>query len=166
MFKIGERVVHPHHGAGIVVDIEELKCFGSDKQYYSIELLNDSGTLVIAVENAEKERIRRPIPQIKLGQVWRVLRAAPKTLPSDHNERYELVKGKLCGGDVLQVAEAVRDMSWKDQHVRSLTIEGKRLYDKGMMLLAGEVAVVQNSDFGVAEARISRVLREDLASAL
>ena len=158
MFEVGDRVVHPHYGAGEVIEIAELGCFGACRLYYAIDLLNDAGRLVVAVENAEREGIRRPIRAVQLGQVWRVLCAAPKALPTDHNERYELLKDKLRGGNILQVAEVLRDMSWKDRHVRSLTLEGKRLYDKGMMLLAGEVALVQNGDFGAAEAQIAAFL--------
>jgi RNA polymerase-interacting CarD/CdnL/TRCF family regulator len=56
----------------------------------------------------------------------------------------------------------LRDLSWKDYHVRSLTSEGKRLYDKAMKLLATEVAVVQGSDRETVESEVSRVLNENV----
>jgi CarD family transcriptional regulator len=164
VFQVGDTVVHPGYGAGKVVDIEKLSCLGSDKSYYSIKLLDGSETQVwVPVQDAEKKGIRPPIASSQLSEVWRLLRAQPKTLPSDHQQRYGIVRQKLENGDVLQIAEALRDLSWKDYHVRSLTSEGKRLYDKAMKLLATEVALVRGSDPDRVESQISRVLDENIA---
>ena len=164
MYQVGETVVHPGYGVGKVVDIERLSCLGSDKQYYSVKLLDGSGTQIwIPVRDAEEKGMRRPIQESQLNKIWRRLRSEPKALPSDHKERYAIVRQKLGDGDVLRIAEALRDLSWKDAQVRSLTSEGKRLYDKAMQLLASEVSVVGGSDPDGVEAQISRILSENMA---
>jgi len=71
---------------------------------------------------------------------------------------------KLRGGDVFQVAEVVRDTFWEDHHSRRLTIQGKRLYERGLVFLTSEVAVMQGCDFAVAEAKISNMLEASLVS--
>ncbi len=91
-----------------------------------------------------------------------MLRADPQVLPTDHEKRYELLKDRLRGGDVLQIAAALRDMAWREEQERRLTKQGKRLYDEGIMLLAGEVAIVQGSDLSTAEAQILETLRESV----
>jgi RNA polymerase-interacting CarD/CdnL/TRCF family regulator len=165
MFQVGDAVVHPGYGAGKVVNIEQLSCLGSNKQYYSIKLLDGSDTLVwVPVKEAEAKGVRRPISESRLEQIWHRLRAQAQELPSDHNKRYEIIREKLENGNVLHVAEALRDLSWKDYHVRSLTSEGKRLYDKGMKLLATELAVVRDSDPEEIETEISNVLIENVTS--
>ncbi len=164
MFHVGEAVVHPAHGPGRVVKIKQLASLGSEKSYYSIQLLDGSEMQVwVPVREAEEKGIRRPIKASVLRRVWRLLRATPESLPSDHQERYRIVREKLEHGDILQIAEALRDLAWKDSHVRSLTSEGKRLYDKGMKLLATEIALVEESDREAIEARIARVLSEGMA---
>jgi len=164
VFQIGDVVVHPGYGVGKVVDIEKLSCLGSDKRYYSIRLVADAGTQVwVPVQEAEGRGVRRPIPRSQLKEIWRALRAKPEPLPSEHQKRYGIVRQKVDDGDSLQIAEALRDLSWKDYHVRSLTSEGKRLYDKAMKLLATEVAVVQGSDRKTVESELSRVLNENVA---
>ncbi len=164
MFQIGDAVIYPGYGAGKVTDIEKLACLGSDKQYSSIQLLDGTKTRVwVAVQDAKKKGMRRPIPKSQLDQVWRCLRTEPESLPSDHKERYELVREKLENGNILHIAEALRDLSCKDYHVRSLTSEGKRLYDKGIKLLTTEVATVQESASDTVEAEVSRVLSDSIA---
>ncbi|MBN1584119.1 MAG: hypothetical protein JXA89_25640 [Anaerolineae bacterium] len=163
MFQVGDAVIHPHRGAGKVVEIEKLQCLGSDKWYYSITLVDGSGTQVwVAVQDAERDGVRYPISKSQLNRVWRILRAEPEPLPADHNERHQLLQEKISSDVFGVVAEAVRDMYWKDHRVRSLTIVGKRLYERGMMLLASEVAVVQGSDYAAAEAMIADILGASL----
>jgi CarD family transcriptional regulator len=165
MFRIGDTVIHPGYGAGTVVDIEELQCLGNDKPYYSIELSDESKTRVwVPVKDAGKKGVRHPTPKSQLSQIWRVLRAEPETLSPDHNERYKSLQEKLRGGDISQVAKVVRDMFWKDHRSRKLTIQGKRLYERGLVFLTSEVAVMQGCDFAVAEAKISNILEASLVS--
>ena len=165
MFQVGDTVIHPGYGAGTVIDIKEQLFLGSDEPYYTIELLDGSKTRVwIPVKDAEKKGVRHPTPKSQLGQIWRVLRSEPETLPSDHSKRGELLREKLRGGDIFQVAKVVRDLFWKDHRSRRLTIQGKRLYDRGLTFLASEVAVVQGCDLAVAEAKISNILEASLAS--
>jgi CarD family transcriptional regulator len=165
VFRVGDTVIHPGHGAGTVVDIEKLQCLGSNKLYYSIALSDGSKTRVwVPVRDAEKKGIRHPTLKSQLGQIWRVLRSDPEALSPDHRERYELLQEKLRSGDIFQVVEVVRDMFWKDHRSRRLTITGKELYDKGLLLLTSEVAVVQDCDLAAAKAMISGMLGASLAA--
>jgi len=165
MFQIGEAVVHPGHGPGKVVDIKKLLYADNDKRYYKIKLLSEAETIVwIPVRDAEEKGVRCPVSRARLSEIWRLLRAKPGPLPSDHKKRYAYLQEKLDHGDVLQIAEALRDLRWKDYHVRSFTVEGKRWYDKGMKLLAAEIALVQGSDPETVEDQLSRVLGENVAS--
>jgi CarD family transcriptional regulator len=165
MFQIGDTVIHPGYGAGTVVKIEELQCLGSNKLYYSIKLSDGSKTCVwVPVGDARKRGVRYPTLKSQLGKIWRVLRAGPGTLSPDHKERHESLQEKLRGGDILRVAEVVRDMFWEDHRSRRLAIMGKELYDRGLMLLASEVAVVQDCDSAAAEAMISDILGASLAA--
>ena len=165
MFQIGEAVVHPGHGPGNVVDIERLSLSNSNKQYYKIRLLDEAEmTVWVPVKDAEAHGVRCPVSRSRLNEIWRLLHTKPGTLPSDHKERYAQIREMIENGDVLHIAEALRDLRWKDQHVRSLTIEGKRLYDKAMKLLATEVSLVEGSDRETVEMELSRVLNENVAS--
>lgn len=165
MFQIGDVVIHPGYGAGTVVGIEKLPCFGSNKPYYSIELSDEPKTRVwIPVSGAGERGVRHLTPMSQLGQMWGILRADPEALSPDHDERHESLQGKLRGGDIFRVAEVVRDMFWENHRAHRQTIVGKKLYDRGLMLLTSEVAAVQGCDLAVAEAEISNILGASLAA--
>lgn len=161
-FRVGDKIIHPSHGAGVVTEIKELGFFGrKSKPYYSIELLSEPGTVVmVPVKDASKVGLRPPLSSSQLRKLWRRLRGEPNALPADHKERYSVVRTAIEDGDVFGIAEVLRDLWWKDYTVRKLTTEGKRLYAKGMRLLASELAAIQDSGLEEAEAKISETLDE------
>jgi CarD family transcriptional regulator len=165
-FKIGDTVVHPNYGAGIIIEIKELEFLDVQKKpYYSIQLLSQPETTVmVALRNAKEVGLRPTVSQSRLSRIWRILRSRPKELPSNHNKRYEMLKDKLQSGSVFRIAEVLRDLSWRNAKKRKWTIRGKRLYDRGMELLAGEIAGSRHWEVDAAEDRISRALSQNMAT--
>ena len=166
-FHVKEAVVHPNYGTGVITEIKERHIYGQGKRYYSIDLLGDPGTTVmVPVGKEESVGLRRPIPRNRLSRLWRILRAEPDALPSDHKERYALIQEKLQDCDFFHVAEAVRDLAWRREEKRHLTTVGKRLYETGLGFLASELAAVQGSDVDTAEAQIAKRLEASVTSAV
>jgi len=164
VFKAGDAIVHPIRGAGLVVRIEERQWRGSSDMYYRIKLLGQPSTsLMVPINLAERIGLRRAIPRSQLGRIWRVLHTASRMLPTDHKERYQLLEDKLHAGNVLQVAEAVRDIAWRRQQGSNLTTQDKRIYEEGIMLLTGEIAATQDIPLADAEAEVRTRLRESLS---
>jgi CarD family transcriptional regulator len=165
MFEVGDTVVHAHRGAAQIVDVDKLKCLGSDKEYYAIRLLNGTDTRVwVAVQDAENGELRQPLTKRRLAQVWRVLKTKPHELPLDHKERYKEIETKLNSGDPVQVAEALRDLVWKKEVVRPLTAEGRRLRQRCVDNLSSEVAVAQGDSLESVQEEISAVLDKNIAA--
>lgn len=163
MFQIGDTIIYPGYGAGTVIRIERLQCLGSNKLYYAIELSDESKTRVwIPVGSAGERGVRHLTPLSQLDRMWHILRAEPEPLSPDHDKRRESLQEKLRGGDIFQVAEVVRDMFWEDHRSRRLTVIGKELYDRGLMLLTSEIAAVQGCDLMAARAEISNTLGASL----
>lgn len=165
VFHIGDKVFHPVHGAGTIIEVKERHSLGSARRYYSISLLSQPKTvLMVPVKGAQEIGLRPPLQQSDLARVWGVLKEEPETLPTDHEQRYELLKDRLREGDTLHIAAALRDMAWREETERRLTKQGKQIYEDSLMLLAGEVAIVQDSDLAAAEAQIVEALRESVTT--
>ena len=163
-FQVGETVVHPDYGAGVITEIQERRSLGPSKRYYSIELLGDPRTTVmVALDKEVSVGLRQPIPKARLSRLWRILRAEPEVLPDEHKERYAVIEGKLEEGDIFQITEAVRDLAWRREEKRNLTTVGGRLYETGLGFLASELAGVQGSDVDTAKAQIAERLADSIA---
>jgi len=155
MFEVGDVVVHPIRGAGVVTDIKELQRRGNNRQYYKIRLLSHARTsLMIPVKGASARGLRRAIKESRLNRVWHVLCSNPKKLPADYEARYELLEHKLRSGDLFQVAEAMRDLTWRRQEENGLTWGERQVYRRGIKLLAGEIAAAQGTGVLDAEAEV------------
>jgi CarD family transcriptional regulator len=155
MFEVGDAVVHPVRGAGVVTDIEELQRDGGNKAYYKIKLLSQVRTsLMVPVKDATTRGLRRAIRRSKLSRVWRVLLGKPKRLPADYRTRYELLEEKLQSGNLLKIAEVVRDLARRLQNQNSPTVGDRRKYRQGMKLLAAEIAAARDDDLAHVEAQV------------
>jgi len=164
MFKKGDAIIHPVRGAGVIERIVERKRRGDITLYYKIKLLGQPGTnVMIPINAAEGLGLRPAIRQTELSRIWGVLRDSPHKLPADHKVRYRFLEDKLRTGDVLQVAEVVKDMAWRRQEEGRLTTVGKRIYEEGVMLLAGEIAAARGTDLADAEAEVRGKLRDSLS---
>ena len=163
-FTTGDAIVHPIRGAGVVERIVERTRHGNAESYYRIRLLGQSGTtLMIPTSVTEKLGMRCAISQSDIKRLWRILLATPRRLPDRYKELRYLLQGKLGTGDIFQVAEAVRDMAWRQQETYlSATI--KRLYEEGIRLLVGEIAAAQDIEFADADTQFRARLREHLSS--
>jgi RNA polymerase-interacting CarD/CdnL/TRCF family regulator len=118
---------------------------------------------MVPVGKEESFGLRRPVAKNRLGRLWRILRAEPDDLPTDHKQRYAVIEEKLQDCDFFQIAEVVRDLAWRREEKRHLTAVGKRLYKTGLGFLASELAAVQGSDVDTAEAQIAERLEASIA---
>jgi RNA polymerase-interacting CarD/CdnL/TRCF family regulator len=161
MFKVGDAIMHPIRGAGIIVDLIKRQWHGNDKMYYKVELLSHPDTNLMIPTGAAKDLgLRHVISKFTLKKVWRVLGSAPKELPSDHKKRYAALDDRMHTGDALQIAGVVRDIEGRHQEKGRLTTVGKRKYEAGINILAGEIAAVQGVDVSQAEVLIREKLME------
>jgi len=165
MFHKGDPVVHPGYGAGIVDEIKALEFLGNKrKRYYAIHLLAEPETTVmVPVRDEDKVGLRPPLPQSRLKRIWRVLRSDPDKLPKDHKKRHAQLTEKLYDASAVEVAEVLRDLAWRRERRNRFTIRGRRLYERSLDLLAGEVASTQGTDVSDAKIKISDVLDRSLA---
>jgi RNA polymerase-interacting CarD/CdnL/TRCF family regulator len=162
MFEVGDAVVHPAQGPGVVTDIEELHRRGRDRSYYKIELTSPPRTSVmVPVSDAEEHGVREAMPASKVKRVWRTLDTAPQSLPEDFAARRAALKEKLGSGETRQVAEALRDMAWRRRQ-EGLTTTERRLYRRGMNVLAGEIAATRGADLEAVKLQVGSRIHEGL----
>jgi CarD family transcriptional regulator len=164
MFDIGDKVVHPIHGAGLVKGIKKQDLLEQYHRYYVIDLAVDDRTLMIPVSKAEEIGLRSISQEAALAQVWHTLGVAARTLPDDYRKRQERIQEKLKTGDAIEVAEVIRDLSALKCE-RHLTSFDTKLLERAQQFLAGEVALVEEVQVGKAERMISETLYSRVGSA-
>ena len=155
VFNVGDKVIHPAYGAGTIVTIQEKQVGDQERTYYIIELLTQSGTLMVPISRADDLGLRPPVEEA--DQVLDVLTSEPAVLSDDHRQRQELINTDLRSGDVLRISEAVRDLANRER-VAKLTEADQKLYRRAQGFLAGEIALSQDVEVEIAQDQVASVL--------
>jgi len=160
VFKVGETVVYPHHGAALIEAIETRTIKGEEVQYLVLKVQQGDLTVRIPADNVEVVGVRDVVGQEGLDRVFEVLRAPHTEEPTNWSRRYKANWEKLTSGDVNKVAEVVRDL-WRREKDRGLSAGEKRMLAKARQILVGELALAESTD----EAKADTILDEVLAAA-
>jgi CarD family transcriptional regulator len=115
IFKVGDTVVYPHHGAALIEAIETRTIKGEAKEYLVLKVAQGDLTVRVPAETAEYVSVRDVVGQEGLDKVFQVLRAPHTEEPTNWSRRYKANLEKLASGDVNKVAEVVRDLWRRDQ---------------------------------------------------
>ncbi|OFP51853.1 CarD family transcriptional regulator [Propionibacterium sp. HMSC067A01] len=159
-FNVGETVVYPNHGAAVIEDIETRTIKGEEKLYLVLRILGQNDLVVrVPASNLDLVGVRDVVDDEGLENVFEVLRKTNVEEPSNWSRRYKANLEKLHSGNVLKVAEVVRDL-WRRERDRGLSAGEKRMLSKARQILVSELALAKK----VADDRAEEILDEVLAS--
>ncbi|MET3808539.1 MULTISPECIES: CarD family transcriptional regulator [Nakamurella] len=157
VFKVGETVVYPHHGAALIQATETRIVKGEERLYLVLKVAQGDLTVKVPAENAEIVGVRDVVDQTGLNKVFDVLRAPHTEEPTNWSRRYKANLEKLASGDVNKVAEVVRDL-WRRDKERGLSAGEKRMLAKARQILVSELALAEGTNEDKAEGILDEVL--------
>jgi len=156
-FKVGETVVYPHHGAATIEAVEVRTIKGVDKEYLVLKVAQGDLTVRVPSENVELVGVRDVVNAEGLERVFDVLRQPYTEEPTNWSRRYKANLEKLASGDVIKVAEVVRDL-WRRDKERGLSAGEKRMLSKARQILVSELALAEHTNEDKAETLLDEVL--------
>ena len=161
MFEVGDKVVHPAHGAGVVAGIEEKELLEGFTYYYIIELAATEMKLMIPVRTAEEIGLRPVARPTQIEAIYKTLQAEPRDLINDFKKRQVLLTEQLKSGDIVDVAEVVRDLYWRN-HDSQLSPTESRQLESAKHQLAGELSLAEDADVEESLAQIDKTLQRSV----
>src|SRR5680860_215956 len=157
LFEVGETVVYPHHGAATISEVKTRTVKGEEKLYLKLRVTQGDLTIEVPAENVDLVGVRDVIGREGLDKVFEVLRAPFTEEPTNWSRRYKANLEKLASGDVIKVAEVVRDL-WRRDKDRGLSAGEKRMLAKARQILVSELALAQKTNDDQDEAILAAVL--------
>ena len=145
MFEIGDRVVYPMHGAGVIEAIEEKEILGVRKKYYVMKLPVGEMKVMIPVDSILRVGLREVIDKNKIEEVFAVLKNPNGEMSSNWNRRYRHHLEKIKSGDILEVAEVVRNLTRRDRE-KGLSTGERKMLDNSKQIMVSELLLVQGID--------------------
>lgn len=159
MFQIGDKIVHPMHGAGIVESIVTKKVNGVVRDYYTLKLPVRAMLVMIPVESSQEIGVR---PVVDSEFAARVLDAIPSievNMTQNWNRRYRENMERLKSGNLFEVARVVKGLSLRDKNHGLSTGERKMLHSAKQILIS-EIVLSRSCSYEDVEERINLALTQ------
>lgn len=157
MFQVGDKIVHPMHGAGVIDSIVQKKINGVVRDYYTLKLPVGGMMVMIPTENSAEIGVR---PICKGSEADKVIAAIPDIevdMEQNWNRRYRENMIRLKSGDLLEVARVIKGLMLRDE-ARGLSTGERKMLHSAKQILISEVVLSQNTSYEAVEARINTAL--------
>ena len=145
MYQIGDRILYPMHGAGIIREIEKREILGSVKEYYILHVPCGDMKVMIPVDNCDAIGVRPIVSEEEIRTAMDILKQDSTQMIGNWNKRYRENMEKIKTGDITLVAEIVRNLTRIDRENR-LSAGEKKMLTNVRKILQSEIMLVRNID--------------------
>ena len=148
-YKVGDKVVYPHHGAGKIVKKDKKDVLDQQREYLTIQILYNEMTVEVPSDSADRAGLRKVIAEETVDEVISVLNDDGSSMPKNWNRRFKHNRDKIKTGDIFELAEVVRNLSIRELD-KGLSTGEKQMFGRAKKILASELMYAR--DMGEEEA--------------
>ncbi|MDR2163000.1 MAG: CarD family transcriptional regulator [Clostridiales Family XIII bacterium] len=157
MYSIGDKIVYPMHGAGVVESIEDRQILGESRRYYILRLPIGEVTIMIPCDSTDTVGVREVIGRKELKSVDKALKGNSDEISGNWNRRYRDNMEKLKSGQLPSVCEVVRNLM-RAEKKKKLSMGEKKMLTSAKQILMSELILVSERDAVEIEEHISMLV--------
>lgn len=157
-FRVGDRIAHPMHGAGVIDSIVTKRINGQDRDYYVLKLPTGGMQVMVPVETSDVIGVR---PIVNPEQAENILGAIPGIrveMTSNWNKRYRENMLRIKSGDLMEVASVVKGLMQRDRERGGLSTGERKMLHSAKQILISEIVLSESSSYEEVEARLDRAM--------
>jgi CarD family transcriptional regulator, regulator of rRNA transcription len=158
-FRIGDKVVYPNHGVGIIEEITSRSVNGIPEEFYMLRIHSNASLVMVPTANVKSVGLRRIIKKADVEGLFKILEDDFFEPEADWKGRYKDHSEKMRTGSIFQVAEVLKNLVYLS-FKKSLSFREKRMLDRAKQLIISEVATVRNLNEKSVEDQIDRALTQ------
>ena len=159
MFSIGDLVVHPMHGAGVIDDIVRERVAGTTKEYYVFKMPMGGLILKIPTENSHAIGIRKVISKAEADELLEEIPAIAVEHNANWNKRYQENLLRLKSGDLREVAQVIKGLMRRDT-LRGLSTGERKMLHSAKQIMISELVLVLDSDYKSVEGQLDHAMSQ------
>lgn len=156
-FRVGEKVVYPNHGVGIIEQVTSRSINGVPEEFYMLRIHSNASLVMVPTANVKSVGLRRIIKKSDAEGLFKLLEEDFYEPEADWKGRYKDHSEKMRTGSIFQVAEVLRNLVYLS-YKKSLSFREKRMLDRARQLIVTEVATVRGLSEKVVEEQVDRAL--------
>ncbi len=154
MFVIGDYIVHPMHGAGVIENIISKRINGDEREYYVLKLPVGDMVVMVPVLGCENIGVRPVVNSTEADSVLDAFSDIEVSMTQNWNKRYRENMDKIKSGNLLEVAEVVKGLMCRDAD-RGLSTGERKMLHSAKQILVSELVIALNTDYENIEMRLS-----------
>lgn len=144
VFKVGDKVVYPAHGVGVIDAIQSSSVSGSEQKFYKITILDNGAKIMVPISQVETVGLRRIVDAKTIEKVYCILRDRKVTVDTQTwNRRYREYTQKLKSGSLFEIAKVIRDLSVLKED-KELSFGERKMLDTAQGLLIKEISIARS----------------------
>jgi CarD family transcriptional regulator len=159
VFRKGDTVVHPEHGAAVIEELRDREFLGEKRKYLVLRVAYGDLTLMVPVDSTDEVGLRQVVSKNEVKKVLKVLTENESSMAANWSRRFKNNMEKLHSGDPYQVAEVLRNLAIRDRE-KGLSAGEKRMIQKARQILISELSYATGKTEADAEIMIDEVLDE------
>lgn len=156
-FAVGEKVVYPNHGVGVIEQVTQKLISGKPEEFYLLRIQATSSLVMVPISNVESVGLRKVIGKADVDQLFKLLRDGFNEPQADWKDRYKDNAEKMRSGSIYQVAEVLKNLVYLS-YKKPLSFREKKMLERAKQLVVSEVAIVKNLPESMVESQIDKAL--------
>ncbi len=157
VLKIGDKVIYPNQGLGIIENIQEENYFGQDFQIYHVRILANDTLVLVPFSNAEEIGIRKPISEESIQDIFDFIRNGGVDVTMNWKGRYKEHIDLMKSGTIQDMALVLKSLYYL-QLIKPLSFREKKMMEKAKDLIVIEISEVSSSPFEEIEVQVLEML--------
>lgn len=162
-FQIGDKVIYPNHGLGVIERIEEKTILGTTCGFYSLRIASNDTTVLVPVSNADCVGLRPAIGDSEVDRLFRILGDGKIDSQQNWKGRFKDNSDKMRTGSIYDVADVLKSLTLLSKS-KNLSFREKRMLDRARFLVISEISEALQEVQTSVETRVDRALDRSLAA--
>ena len=162
-FEIGDKVIYPNHGLGVVQKIESRTIMGMTCGFYQLRMVSNETTVLVPVENADSVGLRKAVGNSEVDRLYSLLGDGKIDTGQNWKGRFKDNSDRMRTGSLFDVVEVLKSLSYLSRS-KNLSFREKRMLDRAKFLVVSEIAEVTREDLPAVEGKVEEALERSSSS--
>jgi CarD family transcriptional regulator len=158
-FEVGDKVIYPNHGLGIVEGIEEKTIFGTTGGFFHLRIVANDTTVLVPVSNVDGVGLRKAITDEEVDQLFTLLSNGKIDNHQNWKGRFKDNSDKMRTGSIYDMADVLKSLTFLSKS-KILSFREKRMLDRAKALIISEISEVMREESSNVEVKVSQALEK------
>ena len=162
-FQVGDKVIYPNHGLGVVQGIETKTILGTTCGFYHLRMVANESTVLVPVDNVDGVGLRRAVNDNEIDRLFSLLGDGKIDNHQNWKGRFKDNSDKMRSGSIYDVADVLKSLTFLAKS-KSLSFREKRMLDRAKFLVISEISEVSREQSTLVEEKVDQALERCFAA--